>query len=138
MSVVRNIMFDAQIVPGGGATEMAIEKALLDKSKSIPGVQQWPYRAAAQALEVIPRTLIENCGASTVRVLTALRAKHADTKSSTWGVDGNKGELADMTKLNIYDPYLVKSQTIKTAFEAACMLLKIDEIVSGISKKDKK
>eukprot|EP00456_Euglypha_rotunda_P042545 TRINITY_DN3322_c0_g1_i10.p1 TRINITY_DN3322_c0_g1~~TRINITY_DN3322_c0_g1_i10.p1 ORF type:complete len:102 (+),score=9.22 TRINITY_DN3322_c0_g1_i10:49-354(+) len=72
------------------------------------------------------------------RVLTALRAKHADTKSSTWGVDGNKGELADMTKLNIYDPYLVKSQTIKTAFEAACMLLKIDEIVSGISKKDKK
>jgi len=137
MSVVRNIMLDPKILPGGGATEMAVETALLEKAKSISGVQQRPYRAAAQALEVIPRTLIENCGASTIRVLTALRAKHAEGKNSTWGVDGNKGEIADMVKLNVWDAYTVKTQTIKTAIEAACMLLRIDEIVSGISKKDK-
>jgi len=137
MSVVRNIMFDPQVVYGGGAIEMSIEQGLLEKSKLIKGVQQWPYRAAAQALEVIPRTLIENCGASTIRILTALRAKHADGKSFTFGVDGNKGEISDMAELQIYDTFAVKAQTLKTAFEAACMLLRIDDIVSGISKKDK-
>jgi T-complex protein 1 subunit gamma len=29
----------------------------------------------------------------------------------------------------------VKAQTFKTAIEAACMLLRIDDIVSGIKKK---
>ena len=46
---------------------------LNEKSKSITGVHQWPYRAVAKALEVIPRTLIQNCGANTIRTITALR-----------------------------------------------------------------
>lgn len=44
-----------------------------EKAKSITGVQQWPFRAVAKGLEVIPRTLIQNCGANTIRTLTALR-----------------------------------------------------------------
>lgn len=44
------------------------------------------------------------------------------------------GELADMKELKIWEPYLVKSQTIKTSIEAACMLLRIDDIHSGVSK----
>lgn len=44
-----------------------------EKAKSITGVHQWPYKAVAKALEVIPRTLIQNCGANTIRTLTALR-----------------------------------------------------------------
>jgi len=138
MSVVRNVVTEPRVVPGGGATEMALGQALQKKSKSISGVMQWPYRAVAQALEVIPRTLIENCGASTIRQLTALRAKHVEAKGATWGIDGNTGALADMTELKIFDSYTVKTQTIKTAIEAACMLLRIDDIVSGISKDKNK
>lgn len=37
------------------------------------GVQQWPFRAVGDALEVIPRTLAQNCGANVVRALTTLR-----------------------------------------------------------------
>ena len=37
--------------------------------------------------------------------------------------------------LQIWDSYNVKAQTFKTAMEAACMLLRIDDIVSGIKKK---
>ena len=66
-------MVEPKLVPGGGATEMALAHALSEQAKSVAGVQQWPYRAVAKALEVIPRTLLQNCGASTVRVLTALR-----------------------------------------------------------------
>jgi len=134
MNVVRNIVFDPRVVLGGGATEMAIGKILLEKSKSINGPMQWPYRAIASALEVIPRTLVENCGASTIRLMTRLRAEHAEGKTNAIGIDGKKGDLANMNELKIFDPVLVKSQTYKTAIEAACMLLRIDEIASGMSK----
>ncbi len=36
---------------------------------------QLPYRAVAQALEVIPRTLAQNCGVNVIRTMTALQAK---------------------------------------------------------------
>ncbi len=75
MQVARNVMLDPSLVPGGGATEMALAQALNEKAKSVAGVQQWPYRAVSRALEVIPRTLLQNCGANTIRVLTALRVR---------------------------------------------------------------
>ncbi len=31
-----------------------------------------PYKAIAKALEIIPKTLAENCGANVVRILTEL------------------------------------------------------------------
>ncbi|XP_015266292.1 PREDICTED: T-complex protein 1 subunit gamma [Gekko japonicus] len=135
MQVCRNVMIDAQLVPGGGASEMAVAHYLTEKSKVMTGVEQWPYRAAAQALEVIPRTLIQNCGASTIRVLTSLRAKHTQEGSQTWGVNGETGTLADMKELGIWEPLSVKLQTYKTAVETAVLLLRIDDIVSGHKKK---
>ena len=39
-----------------------------------------------------------------------------------------------MRELGVWEPYAVKVQTIKTAVESACMLLRIDDIVSGVKK----
>lgn len=65
-----------------------------EQSKSIEGVRQWPYNAISRALEVIPRTLIQNCGGSTIRQLTALRAKHAQSPDNwTYGINGITGEI---------------------------------------------
>nr|XP_018904872.1 PREDICTED: T-complex protein 1 subunit gamma [Bemisia tabaci] len=136
LNVARNIMMEPKLVPGGGAVEMAVSQALTEKSKSVEGVSQWPYRAVAQALEIIPRTLTQNCGANTIRTLTALRAKHA-TGGSTWGINGETGQLVDMKELGIWEPLSVKLQTYKTAVETAILLLRIDDIVSGSKKKDK-
>lgn len=96
-----------------------------------------PYRAVGQALEVIPRTLTQNCGANVIRTLTKLRAEHADHSKSNYGIDGNTGNVVDMKELGIWDPYAVRLQTITTAVESACLLLRIDDIVSGLKKKDK-
>jgi len=93
---------------------------LNEKSKSIQGVRQWPYKAISRALEVIPRTLIQNCGGSTIRALPALRAKHAQMGNQTWGINGEDGTLADMNILGIWDPAAVKIQSYKTAIEV-CM-----------------
>ncbi len=47
------------------------------------------------------------------------------------------GEIVDMKELGVWEPYEVKTQTIKTAVDSAMLLLRIDDIVSGIQKKDK-
>jgi len=137
MSVARNVLLDPYLVPGGGATEMSIAHALTVKSKSIEGIAQWPYRSVADALEVIPRTLAPHCGAKTIRVITELRAKHAQdaVKNSNWGINGTTGEIVDMKELGIWEPLLVKSQSIKSAIEAAITLLRVDDIVSGLAKR---
>jgi len=135
MQVARNMVFDPRMLPGGGATEMALSVALSEAASKVEGVQQWPFRAVAQAFEVIPRTLAQNCGADVVRLMTQLRASHASGASNSIGVDGCKGTLADMKDLGVWDPYAVKVQTIKTAIESACMLLRIDDIVSGLKSK---
>lgn len=134
MNVTRNVLLDPRLVPGGGAAEMALAHALNEKAKSVAGVQQWPYRAVAKALEVIPRTLIQNCGGNVIRTQTALRAKHATEGNTSWGVHGETGELVDMKELGVWDTYAVKAQTFKTAIETAILLLRIDDIVSGTKK----
>ncbi|KEF60830.1 T-complex protein 1 subunit gamma [Exophiala aquamarina CBS 119918] len=134
MSVARNVMFHPRLSPGGGATEMAVSVRLAQKSKSIEGVMQWPYRAVAEAMEVIPRTLIQNAGASPIRILTQLRAKQAEGKS-TFGVDGDTGNVVDMKEYRVWEPQAVKMQSIKTAVESACLLLRVDDICGAKSAK---
>uniref|UniRef100_A0A2N9IL82 T-complex protein 1 subunit gamma n=1 Tax=Fagus sylvatica TaxID=28930 RepID=A0A2N9IL82_FAGSY len=135
MSVARNIIKNPKLVPGGGATELTVSAALKQKSSSIEGIEKWPYEAAAIAFEAIPRTLAQNCGVNVIRTMTALQGKHASGENAWIGIDGNTGAITDMKERKIWDAYNVKAQTFKTAIEAACMLLRIDDIVSGIKKK---
>ena len=135
MSVARNVIFHPRLAPGGGATEMAVSVRLAQMAKGVDGVQQWPYKAVADAMEVIPRTLVQNSGASPIRVLTKLRAKHSEKGGSSWGIDGDTGALVDMKDYGIWEPEAVKLQSIKTAVESACLLLRVDDICSAKSSK---
>jgi len=138
-AVVRNILLDPRIVPGGGAFEMEISQQLLEKGKLLKGIYQIPYLTCASTFEIIPKTLADNCGVKSIKLITELKAKHSKPNNLTWGIDGTNGCIADMNDLGIWDPLLVKIQIIKTSIEAACSILRIDDIVSGISKKkDKK
>ena len=138
MNAVRTIYQDPRLLPGGGAVEMAVAHKLVAQSKSQAPEIAAAYKAAGTALEVIPRTLLENCGADIIRILTQLRAKHASGENVTWGIDGEKGVIADMIEIGVWEPYTVKVQTLKTAIESASMLLRIDDIVSGTHKKEGK
>ena len=122
------------MLPGGGATELALCDALSRTQDDIEGIKKWPYAAIATALEVIPRTLAQNCGSNVIRVLTELRTKQSEGLT-TWGVNGITGEAADMNDLAVFEPYCVKAQTLKTAIESACLILRIDDVVSGTRKK---
>lgn len=136
LGVARNVVINPSLAPGGGALEMELASRLHEMAAKVEGPQQWPFKALAGAFEVIPRTLAQNCGADVVRTLTELRAKHsaADGSGKMWGINGNSGKIEDMSVADIWDPVSVKVQTYKTAIESACMLLRIDDIVSGIKK----
>merc|ERR1719249_284007 len=114
LHVARNIHLSPQLVYGGGAVEMEVSHLLMEKGKSMSGVLQWPYRAAAAALEVIPRTLANNCGANPIRTLTQLKAKHATPGNASWGVNGLTGKVEDMKEVGVLEPLAVKLQTYKT------------------------
>lgn len=103
MQVVRNVVFDPRMLPGGGATELAIAHAIARSVKDVEGIKKWPYAAIGNALEVIPRTLAQNCGANVIRLLTELRTKHSlpDGQGHTWGVNGITGVAVDMHKLGM-------------------------------------
>lgn len=73
MSVARNVVFNPTLCPGGGATELAIAVALQKAGKAAEGLEGVPVTAVGDAMEVIPRTLIQNCGGNAMRVLTDLR-----------------------------------------------------------------
>lgn len=118
MGVARNVIFNPRLCPGGGAVEMAVSVKLSQLARSIEGVQQWPYKAVADAMEVIPRTLAQNAGASPIRVLTRLRAKHVEGHN-TWGLNGDSGDLVDMNEYGVWEPEAVKLQSIKTAVEVS-------------------
>ena len=138
LGVARNVLNNPKLVPGGGALEMELSVRLTKMASTVEGVHQWPYKALASALEVIPRTLAQNCGGDVVRMLTELRAKHAaGTEGLYWGIDGNKAKIVNVEEAGIWDPCAVKLQTYKTAIESACMLLRIDDIVSGIAKENR-
>jgi len=138
LAVGRNIIQNPRLVPGGGAIEMELSNRLQEKARTIEGLEQLPLKAISLALEAIPRTLAMNCGGDVVRLITELRAKHSGEGGRFYGIDGNLGKIADMREANIWEPAAVKIQTFKTAVEASAMLLRIDDVVSGLKKKTQK
>ena len=116
---------------------MAVSRGLAQRADAgaVEGAEAGPYRAVGQALEVIPRTLAQNCGANVIRTLTKLRAKHAELPGCTFGIDGTTGNIVDMKELGVWDPFAIRVQTLNTAVESASLLLRIDDIVSGLKKR---
>ncbi|MES1920864.1 hypothetical protein MHBO_002486 [Bonamia ostreae] len=133
MGVVRNIIMDPRVVPGAGASEMAMSTVLRKQSREESEAAARVFACAASALEIIPKTLGENAGANVSQVIAKLRSAHEEN-DSLLGVDGDSGEVCDVSELGVFEPFSVKQQAIKTAFETATVLLRIDDILSGVSK----
>ncbi|MGB9959515.1 MAG: thermosome subunit beta [Candidatus Bathyarchaeales archaeon] len=140
LCVVRNAIEDGKIVPGGGAPEAEVAKQLRDYAVKVGGREQLAIEAFADAVEAIPLTLAENAGLDPVDIMVALRAKHESAATPSYGVDVFSGKIRDMLELNIVEPLRVKLQVIKSASEAANMILKIDDVIAakGIEKEKEK
>jgi len=137
LCVVRDVVREPKILAGGGAPEIEVARELREYAESLPGREQLAVQCFAEAIETVPVTLAENAGLDPIDILSGLRAAHE--KGETWaGVDVFEGKVNDMEKLEVYEPLAVKKQVIKSATEAATMILKIDDIIAAGRTKQPK
>ena len=137
VKVVKDIVEDGKILPAGGAPEIELSIRLDEYAKEVGGKEQLAIEAFAEALKVIPRTLAENAGLDPVETLVKVIAAHKE-KGPTIGVDVFEGEPADMMEKGVIAPLRVTKQAIKSASEAAIMILRIDDVIAASKlEKDK-
>ncbi len=135
LCVVRDAIEDAKIVAGGGSSEAETSKQLRDYAMKVGGREQLAIEAFADAMESIPLALAENAGLDPIDVMVELRAKHEDVSNRWYGVDVFSGHIKDMKALNVLEPLRVKSQVVKSATEAASMILRIDDVIAAKGDK---
>ena len=127
--VAKDVMELPLIVAGGGAPETFAAAKIRSWAKSLEGREQLAAEKFAEALESIPLSLSENAGMDPIDTLASLRARQS--KGSKWiGIDVVKSEVVDMKDRLVVEPLAVKHQIISAAAEAACMILRIDDVIA--------
>ena len=130
LCVVRDVVLDPRVVGGGGAPEAEVARRLREHAQKLSGKEQLAVIAFGEALETLPTALAENAGLDPIDILVQLRVAHE--KGQLWaGVDVNESKVADLKERGILEPIGVKIQVIKSASEAAGMILKIDDVIAA-------
>jgi chaperonin GroEL (HSP60 family) len=138
LMVVADLFKKNRVVVGGGAVEAEVAKELRHYAVKIGGREQLAVEAFAESLEIIPNTLAENAGLEKIDIMVELRAAHEKPKGYLMGVDVFTGKVANMQKMGVIEPLSVKEQAIKSASEAASMILRIDDVISSSKPKTPK
>ncbi|MBS7624784.1 TCP-1/cpn60 chaperonin family protein [Candidatus Bathyarchaeota archaeon] len=136
LSVIADVIEKNKVVPGGGAAEAEVAKELRKYAAQIGGREQLAIEAFAEALEIIPKTLAENAGLEPIDVMVELRAAHEKPDGYAYGVDVFSGKVVNMFEKGVIEPLVVKEQAIKSATEAASMILRIDDVIAAAKPKE--
>jgi thermosome len=127
--VVKDVMERPAIVAGGGAPETYAATKIRTWAKSLEGREQLAAEKFADSLEAIPLTLAESAGMDPIDTLTNLRSRQL--KGEKWtGIDVMKAKISNMKTSDIVEPLAVKNQIVSAATEAACMILRIDDVIA--------
>ena len=130
LMVTKDVIEKPLIVAGGGAPEAYAASKIRDWVSTLTGREQLAAEKYAESLEIIPLTLAQNAGMDPIDAMTDLRAKQS--RGSKWtGIDVRSAKIADISKLEILEPLSVKEQIIKSATEAASMILRIDDVIAS-------
>lgn len=129
LGVVAATIEEGKVLIGGGACEIDLVKQLREYGETVSGREQLAILKYAEALEVIPRTLIENAGLDTINLIADLKASHED--SNLIGINVFTGELVDMQEAGVIEPLRVKIQALQSAGAASEMILRIDDMIAA-------
>ncbi len=132
LRVVGVAVQDRMLVAGGGAPEVELALRLRAYASTVGGREQLAIEAFANAMEIIPKTLAENAGLDQIDSLVSLRSQHERGVKGA-GLDMDSGKPVEMLKLGVVEPLRVKTQAIKSAAEAAIMILRIDDVIASKS-----
>jgi thermosome len=128
--VVRDAIEDGKVVPGGGAPEIEVATRLREFARSLKGRDQIAVRKFADAVEIVPKTLAENAGHDPIDIIVELRSDHGSNKTNM-GVDVFTGKTMDMLQAGVIEPLRVKTHALRSATEAAALILRIDDVIAS-------
>lgn len=131
LAIGATIVQDMAIVGGGGAIEVELAKQLNDHAKSFSGREQLVIETFARALESIPMTLAENAGLDAVEVVGKIRAAHKSPSDAFMGFNLFTNAVEDMKAAGVIEPASLIKTAVKTAAEAAQMIVRIDDIIKA-------
>tara|TARA_B100001996_G_C18652723_1_gene590054 strand:- start:60 stop:1691 length:1632 start_codon:yes stop_codon:yes gene_type:complete len=129
LGVACQLIREPYILPGGGASQIALARQLRRFAETIPGREQMAIEGFAAALEAIPRILSSNAGLDPIDELLRATAAQADSKSAWQGLDINSGQITDMGEVSVTEPLSVTKHAISGATEAAISVLRIDDVL---------
>jgi len=128
--VARNLIRNNQVVYGGGSAEMACSLAVEAAADKVPGVEQYAFRAFADALDAIPLALAENSGLPPIESLAAVKAQQLAENNPYLGIDCNDNGTNDMQKQQVFETLIGKKQQLQLATQVVKMILKIDDVIA--------
>jgi len=129
LGVACQLHEEPRLLPGGGATQVALARRLRRYAETIPGREQLAVEAFADALEVIPRALAENAGLDSLGNLLELTAAQSNAEDDWLGLDLRNGTISNMDEVGIREPLRISRQAIKGATDSAIAVLRIDDIL---------
>jgi thermosome len=132
---VKDVIEYPYVLVGGGAPEALASLKLREWAATLSGRSQLAAEKFADGIETIPIALAENAGMDPLDTQVQLRSK-SSTGKARYGIDVLNGKVADMAAKDTYEPLAVKEQVINAATEAACMILRIDDVISASKPKD--
>lgn len=125
---VSNSIEDEALVPGAGSFEIAAHVHLNEFKKTVPGKPRLGVEIFANALLVIPKTLLENSGMDVQDKLLKVLGER-ESKGAVVGVSVATGDPIDPVIEGIWDNYIVKKQNLGLAPVLAEQLLLVDEVI---------
>ena len=131
LDVVSSAADTGNVVPGAGATEIAMAAHIRAEAAGVSGRKQLAVEAFADALDTVPRTLAENGGLDAIDSLVELRGEHDDSGRAGLIIDGQFREIGDPVEHGVVDPAAVKHEAIESATEAATMIARIDDVIAA-------
>ncbi|MCK9440140.1 MAG: TCP-1/cpn60 chaperonin family protein [Methanothrix sp.] len=129
LHAVADVVEDGKLVAGGGAPEIELAMRLRDYASTLKGREQLAVTKFAEAMEIVPKTLAENAGFDAIDKAIELKNKHGT--NTNMGLNAYTGEIQDMLKMGVVEPLRVKIQALLSATDAACLILRIDDVLAS-------
>lgn len=128
VNTYKSMCRDSRIIPGAAATEIELARRLKEFSLKETGLDQYAIAKFAESFEMVPRTLAENAGLSAMEIISSLYAEHAGGNTKV-GIDLEEGGCKDVSIMKIWDLYVTKLFALKYSADAACTVLRVDQII---------
>jgi chaperonin GroEL (HSP60 family) len=125
INALHQSLVEERVLPGAGAVELELSKRLRKRALTVSGKLQPAIQAYAEALESIPKALLESAGVDVLEKLATLKALHENGETGAC-FDVLSRKVTDAFRETLLEPYSRHEVILKSATELVSQLMRID------------